>query len=162
MGKVITEKGGKGFLMWVRANQPRLYAEFLRHYNTQSVSGLGMGATDDPLTPSFVYSMSDPAQTAAPAPPTPSWVDSVTNLFKAAGQAFLTKTQVDAQGKLLDTQLARARAGLPPLNIDPSSYGLQPTVGVGLTSSTQSLLMYGGLAALGVWLLTSLSKHRRR
>lgn len=160
----INETGTKGFLMWVRANQPKLYSEFLKHWNKPEVSGLscyGLGDTN-PLDPSvFSAGAVDPANTTSASPMSSSIADTIGSVFRMAGQAFLTKTQIDGQSKLMDAQLSRAKAGLPPLNIDPATYGLQPTVGVGLSSSLQSLLMYGGLAALGVWVLTSFVKHRK-
>jgi hypothetical protein len=170
MAKVITEKGTKGFYLWLKANQPKLYAEVVRRTSSAAHSLHGFGDTiTDPYT-GVVYDTSgspaptavnDPATTATATPPSSSLADSIKNLIMGASQIFLAKKQLDTQGEIIDTQLARAKAGLPPLNINPASYGLQPTIGVGLTSGTQNLVIYGGLAALALVALGIFRPRRR-
>jgi hypothetical protein len=93
------------------------------------------------------------------APATPSWLDSIGTAIQAAGQAYLTKTQVDAASQIFQTNLTRAQQGLPPIPTNPTAYGLPaPTVNFGLASSaTTPLLLIGGGIAL-IILLSSLSK----
>lgn len=159
MTTVVTETGSKGLLLWLRANQPRLYSEFLKIWNTNAISGLG--AVGDPFDPAnYPATPTDPATTTSTAPTSSGFADLLSNVIKSAASIFLTKAQVDAQGKLLDAQLARAKAGLPPLNIDPANYGLQTTVGVGLAPATKQLLMYGGIAAGALWLLSMFARRR--
>jgi hypothetical protein len=185
MGRVISETGTKGFLLWLKANQPKLYADFVRGMSS-GVSGLNccLGNTSLPQGMDS-YSMEpgrdvivgarflgvideitgqnipDPIPTATTNATTSSWADAAKNLIMSAGQAYLTKTQLDAQGKILDAQLERAKMGLPPLNINPASYGLQPTIGVGLTSSTQNLVLYGGIALLALLAFGILKPSRK-
>lgn len=154
----IADKGMRGFLVWAKKRvDPRVYAAFASKFQSglPKLSGLGDDASDLPLV-----SAADPAATASAAPATSTWSDTVSNLFKGLSTIYLTKTQLDAQSKIIDTNLARAKQGLAPLDV--SAYSLNPTVGVGLSSSTQTLLMYGGLAFLGVWLVTSMSKRRKQ
>jgi len=92
-----------------------------------------------------------------------SWLTGVSNALQLAGQAYLTKTQVDAQNQIFQTNLQRAAQGLPPIPTNPTAYGLPaPTVNVGLSSTTTSLLLWvaGGVGAL--WLLSSLTSSRKR
>jgi len=105
-----------------------------------ALSGLGIDA------------LTEDSSGASTSGTTPSWLDTIKNLITSAGQAYLTKTQVDAQKKILDIQLGRAQAGLAPLNINPTTYGLPaPTVNFGVSSDTQKVLMYGLLGLGGVF-----------
>jgi hypothetical protein len=160
MAKQVTTPGQKGFLLWVKLNQPKLYDAYRATLkkNMQTLKGLGDDGSPDPTAPPD--SAPDPATSAPPAPASSSWADATKNILLSASQVYLAKTQIDNQSKLLDTQLARARAGLPPLNIDPASYGLQPTIGVGLSSSTQKLVMYGLIGIGALLLLNTVMKHR--
>lgn len=81
--------------------------------------------------------------------PGESWIDTLSRILPS----ILASVQ---QKQLLDVQIERARAGLPPLDV--SQY--TPGVSVGLSQSTKDLIMYGGIAALGVWAFSSFLKHR--
>jgi hypothetical protein len=75
-------------------------------------------------------------------------------------QAYLTNEQMKAQKKVLDMQLARAQAGLPPLDIDMRQYGLTgPSVGVGIESNTLKYLGWGAAALAAVYLLPKFLKR---
>ena len=80
-------------------------------------------------------------------------------LFRS--QAYLTYEQMRAQKKVMDAQLARAQAGLPPLDLNMEQYGLTgPQVSVGLSPTTRTLLI-AGAAGLGlVYLLPKLLGKR--
>jgi len=80
--------------------------------------------------------------------PGESWIDTLSRILPS----ILASVQ---QKQLLDVQIERARAGLPPLDV--SQY--TPGVSVGLSQSTKDLLMYGGIAALGVWAFSSYVKR---
>jgi hypothetical protein len=84
----------------------------------------------------------------------PSWL---TSLITGVTGYFTGKQQLDAVNQINQINIQRAAQGLPPISVNLS----QPGVTVGLNSSTQSLLMYGGLALGAVWLATSLLKRRR-
>lgn len=62
----------------------------------------------------------------------------------AVSRAMSTVAMADYQRRLLNVQLERARAGLPPL--DSSEYGLGLNVGV----NTQTALLIGGVALVAV------------
>ncbi len=93
----------------------------------------------------------------------PSWIDSISTAIQAAGTAYLTKTQIDAQQQIFNTNLQRAQQGLPPIPTNPTAYGLPaPTVNFGLATGTQSTLLWvaGGLGVL--ILIASLAKSSRK
>lgn len=75
-------------------------------------------------------------------------------------QYKLGQQQLSTADQVTQMQLARAKAGLPPLNIDTSTLGV-PSVSVGLSSGTQSLLMYG-LLGIGALIAFNLFTKRRR
>lgn len=154
--------GPKGYLIWLAANQPQIYARVRdRLRNVIPASALaGFGA--DPLTAITLDTslISDPVINAAPEGASSSWADTLGNILKTVAVGYSTKQQVDAQKQLTAIQLDRIRQGLPPVNVDPTKLGLSTaTVGVGLTSGTQNFLMLGGAALLGVLLLKGRRSH---
>lgn len=64
-----------------------------------------------------------------------SWYETLARLLPAI-------VATDQQRKLMEVQIERARAGLPP--VDTSQYGVG--VRVGLSEDSKQLLIYGGLA----------------
>ena len=135
----VTATGTRGFLQWLKTNQPAVYAKARPALAKQAggmLSGLGL---------------TDPATTAAQTPAPASWTDSLKDIVMAASQAYLSREQIKAQGKILDTQIARAQANLPPLDIDLERYGIQaPQVQVGVASGTLKTagLILGGLGLI--------------
>jgi hypothetical protein len=107
--------------------------------------------------PNAVIDTSDAANTGTGDTPTSGWIQS---LISGATSLYLTKSQLDTAKQVTQLQLDRAQKGLPPLNIDMTKLGV-PTVSVGLTGSATNLLMYGGLALLGFWVLTSIIGRKR-
>lgn len=114
-----------------------------------------------------VPGMSDSTQAAINATDSsaasPDWLSSISNAINLAGQAYLTKTQVDAAGKIFDQNLYNAQHGLPMIKTNPTAYGLPaPTVNFGLAGGTQSALLWvaGGLGIIA--LIASVSKHARK
>jgi hypothetical protein len=90
----------------------------------------------------------------------PSWVADVGSAISAIGQVYLTKTQVDAQNQIFQTNLTRAQQGLPPIPTNPTAYGLPaPTVNVGLSATTQSAVLW---IAGGIGLIILLSGAMKR
>lgn len=139
----ITATGTRGFLQWLQQNQPAIYRRARPHLVKQAgtaLAGLGLTAPDPATTA---------AETAAPK----SWTDSLKDIVMAASQAYLSTQQIKTQQKVVDLQLQRAQAGLPPLAIDMQNIGLQPpSVQVGVASDTMKyvLLGVGGLGLLYV------------
>lgn len=150
MGRLIYDTGGRGFLQWLKASQPTLYRGISQRLaNQPALAGLGLNI------PATDIATQTPSTSA-----TPGWVDSIKNLALTFAQTYLTKQQVDAQKKVLDIQLERARQGLAPLDLDLSQYGLTPTANVGLAPDTRTLLMWGGIALAAVYLLPKLLSRR--
>ena len=73
-----------------------------------------------------------------------SWIDTLTKLASAV---VLTAQQA----QLIQLNIERAKAGLPPVDIAQYS-GIG--VNFSLSSETKNLLIYGGIALLAVFLLT--------
>ena len=65
-------------------------------------------------------------------------------------RALPTVVMADTQRRLLNIQIDRARKGLAPLDV--SQYGMG--VNVGLSPGTIQMIMFGGAALLGVYLLS--------
>lgn len=145
------DRGGRGFLQWVKANQPRVYRGIANPIKAQpGLKGLGLAV---PATDLAVQTPATPA--------TKSWVDSIKDLAMAAAQTYLTREQLQAQRKVLDIQLQRAQAGQAPLDIDLAQYGLTPTATVGLAPQTRNLLLWGGLALAAAFILPRVFGGRR-
>lgn len=125
----------------------------------QRRQGLGDATTDalgsDALSPITLDTTStDPTITnASTSGASPSWLSSIDSAVSAATQAYLGVQQSKDAQTLFNVNLQRAQQGLAPLNANPSAYGIvSPQVNVGLSSSTQTLLIAGGIG-LGVILL---------
>lgn len=140
-------RGMRGFFAWLRNVQPgvaRAVGVKLRRPTT--LSGLGITAPTDVTT--------------TEKPVAPSLADKVKDLVLGVSQAYLTYEQMQAQKKVMALQLERARAGLPPLDINMEQYGLTgPQVSVGLSPTTRNLLIAGGIGLGAVYLLPKLLKR---
>lgn len=149
-------KGAQGFLEWLQASMPAVYQDLkpeLKKLQTaaaaQSLNGLGAfgemqaGSSTVPAGSSSASS---------------SWTDTVGKLIQAWGQYKLTDQQLDTMKQITNANLQRAQQGLAPLPYDAAEMGLAPTVQVGLTGSTSTMLMIGG----GALLLMMLLSGRRR
>lgn len=171
------DKGALGFLKWARAALPTpVFAEVLAaakaqsaQYSAQGLSGVFGDApsTDSPLTTltfnADAWAPTDALNSVASAQPASSdWASAISSALQVAGQAYLTKTQVDAMNSIAQVNIQRAQQGLPPLPSDPSLYGVPgPSVNVGLSAATTKTLMIGGGLLLGVWVLTSVLGGKR-
>jgi hypothetical protein len=107
----------------------------MRRIKAETVSGLG-------------FALPDSSDTKGAPVASDTWADKLEKILLAASQTYLTVEQMNAQKKLLNTQLSRAQAGLAPLDIDPAQYGITggPQVSVGVSADTRKFLMYGGIA----------------
>ncbi len=76
--------------------------------------------------------------------------------FDAMLRAVNSLILADSQRRLLAVQLDRAKGGLPPLNI--SQYGMG--VSLGLSPDVQKILVFGGVALLGVFLYSTMKRGR--
>lgn len=78
------------------------------------------------------------------------------SIVNSASKAYLTYTAANTQSQIVNTQLQRAAAGLPPLNVGLSSSGI-PMVQAGGNISTGSIAMLA-IAGIGLYLLTGRKK----
>jgi hypothetical protein len=86
----------------------------------------------------------------------PSLLDQIVSF----GQKLIpVALSLEQQRGLNDLNMQRARMGLPPLNTSQYMAQSAPQVRFGMTSDVQNLVMYGGAALLGVWLLSSMMKR---
>lgn len=146
----INDRGKRGFLMWVKHNQPGLYEKI----RAKIPAPAGMSA--------FGLALADPASVATPAAASSGWADTLKNLTSSVAQLYLTREQTKAQNRILDLQLQRAMEGKSPLDIDPVKFGvIAPQVQVGVEGQTKQLLIYGGAALALVYVLTQFLKGRR-
>lgn len=143
--------GMRGFWAWARVNNPRLYAAGLPAMR-QRTAMAGLGITG---TAAVAASSADNTGTT----PVPI-IDKIKEILMGVSQAYLTTEQMKAQKKVLDLQLQRAQAGLPPLDINMQQYGLTgPSVGVGIESNTLKFLGWGAAALAAVYLLPKFLKR---
>ena len=98
----------------------------------------GYAGVLDQVAPGIVQKIN---QTQTPGE---SWIDTLTKLASAV---VLTAQQT----QLIQLNIERAKAGLPPVDIAQYS-GIG--VNVGLSASTRNLLIYGGIALVAVLFLT--------
>jgi hypothetical protein len=135
----LSKTGIEGLVEWLRKYQPALLARVGPKLQQMQLSGLGL--VDDAST-------------------TSTFADTLKQLLTTGASVYLTKTQLDAQKRIIDLQVARAQQGLPPLDIDPTTAGV-PNFSVGVSKDTKTLALWlgGGLAA--VILVSSLMGSRR-
>lgn len=137
--------GMKGFLAWMAREQPILHSRLINRIQSGTLGDMGLTA---------------PVNTDSTQPVSSSLADTIKNTVLALSQGYLTYEQTQAQKKVLDLQLQRAKQGLPPLDINSESFGVGPSVSVGLSPSTKQLLMWGGIGLGAVILLPRLLARR--
>lgn len=165
--------GFEGFFGWLAATHPELFARAqaaLPSYATNygknrsgaKITMAGLGATDsviqDVSLPDFSGQAFNFGVTDSTPLPTSGFADTIANTVKALASSILP---VIGQQKILNVQLDRAKAGLPPLDtsglIDPNS-GLA----VGLNKGTQNtFLIIAGIGAAAL-IGHALLKGKRR
>lgn len=105
----------------------------------------GTGASGYPYTTGSPVAMA--ANSGLTPNPTASAIGSV---IGAASQVYMTSQQAALQNSVVQTNLARAAAGLPPLNTSLNSLGV-PTVGsTGLSSTGMLFLLALGIGAIAL------------
>lgn len=169
----INDTGTRGFLKWLQADQPGIYARIAPNlprlapqlFSDFEAGGAAAGAHrraagmgDVTLQPIDVTAtgtvptvdVADAANSTATDGGTASWLSSLIN---GVSSAYMTVTQANTNQQIVNAQLQRAAQGLPPLSISSGAAGV-PTITAGASSS--SLLIWGGLALLaGVAFLAS-------
>jgi hypothetical protein len=153
----INAPGVEGFWAWVEKYRPGAWEVAKSRLPRLKLSGLGFTVTDSGGGATTLF---EDSSAGVPSTTSSSGIlDTVKNALTIASQAYLTKTQLDAQGKILDMQIQRAKAGLPPLNIDPSQYGV-PSVNIGVSANVKQLAIWAGLGIGGLFLLSMLRGRR--
>ncbi|MGH7144780.1 MAG: hypothetical protein ACREJ2_11730 [Planctomycetota bacterium] len=179
----ITATGIQGFLKWLQQFQPGIYAKIAPELPrkapqlfsdfeasggvagaaTRALSGLAddtsalqpidiTAATDTTSIPTI--DVADAANTGTADSSSTGWLSSLIN---GVSQAYLTVTQQQQQQQIVNAQLQRAQAGLPPLSITATQAGV-PQISAG-SSTSKLLLIGGGVAAFALILMMS-SKRR--
>ncbi len=134
--------GMRGLFAWMRARNPVLYNRAYSKITSASLNGLGITA-----------------EVAATEPVQKSVADKIRDILLGVSQAYLTAEQMKMQKKVVDAQIARAQAGLPPLDIDMSRYGIGPQATVGISGDTQKLLLWIAAGAGAIYLIPKLLKR---
>lgn len=133
------------FLAYIKNNNPKLYSHLMDIAAANlHVTLQGMGAT--------------PTTTTAPSN---SFWDSITGAIKGIGTAASTIVPTILNAKtnqqILQTQLKLAEQGKPPLNTSQIQTPPTATVSFG-TSKGVTYAMYGGLALIGIFIFSRLTK----
>ncbi len=184
---IITAKGTKGLLQWLKATQPDFYAYLSPQLiaaakqgaaTRSAMSGLScpqsrMGRMGDAYSSYVDYSSSpmslstsidlgtnpgftdlniapnttDAVSAASNSSMSNSLATAISALANGYSSTVLTQAQISANNTLLQTNLARAQQGLPPLTAQSLSTGM-----TSLTSNSGLLLL--GVAAAAALLLS--------
>lgn len=176
---MINDTGVRGFLKWLRAEQPGLYKKIAPaiaeqvpaafddyHAGGWRVAGLGQSdalvalSVDPGLVAAPTVDVSDAANSGGTSSSVTSWISSI---VQGVSSLYLTKKQADIQQQVVNTQLQRAAAGLPPLPTSLANLGV-PQVSVGLSSGTGTgiAIAVGGALLLGAIGLFSGKRRSRR
>ena len=139
----VKPQAARQFVAWVKANAPDLYSEALRRQSVRTLGAVTTGST---------------AVSTGDGP-----LDKLLTTIQTLAPQYL---QYKAQQDVLDVQLDRMRAGLPPLRATDYApavqIGVDPNIITNAGAQLRPLLIYGGLAVLGVFLLSKAMGGRRR
>jgi len=118
------------------------------------VSAAAAGA---PVSGSFAAPV-DVAMAANIGPTSSAIVGTVGSLVNLASSAYLTTQAAQAQSNLVNVQLQRAAAGLPPLTTTTSSLGIPMVTGTSLFGGSSGMLFL--LLGVGAIILVSSGKKK--
>lgn len=177
MSTQISDTGVRGFLKWLQNEQPGLYKKIAPQVAAQVPAAFdkyhaggwrvaGLGQTDAiaalSVDPSLVPAPTVDISTAADDGGTSTSVtDWISNIVKGVSSLYMTKKQADIQQQVVNTQLARAAAGLPPLPTSLANLGV-PQVSVGLSGGTGTGLAIAAAVALGIFAFGMMGRRRSR
>ncbi len=165
MSPQINDTGVRGFLKWLKIEQPGVYSRVARelsarvpgafddyHGGNWKIAGLGQMdalqqlSIDPGLIRAPTVDVSDAADAGGKST---SITSTIANIVNGVSTLYLTKKQADIQQQVVNTQLQRAAMGLPPLPQSLANLGV-PQVSVGLSGGTGTALAIGGAALLAM------------
>jgi hypothetical protein len=189
----ITDTGVKGFLLWLKREQPGIYKKVAPQIAAQlpqafsgyhdggwRTAGLsreqirsgfnrmsGLGDSSDyidisndlqpvQVTADYIPQTVDVATAANSGSTSSGLASAIGSLISGVSSLYMTKQQLDIQNQVVQTQLQRAAAGLPPLPTSISNLGV-PQVAVGLSAGTGAGIAIAG----GVLLLFMMMSGRK-
>ena len=116
--------------------------------DTDSLTTINVSPIIDEVPPDLTITpdstASDSASVASSSPTSSGFANIISSIAKGVGTVALTAAQVNANNTLLQTNLARAQQGLPPLTATTTASGLT-TLG-----SSSTLLLLGAAALIAV------------
>ena len=112
--------------------------------NANAIDTGAISVSTPDLTIPPTSNATDSASVASSSPTSSSFANIISSIAKGVGTGVLTATQVANNNTLLQTNLARAQQGLPPLTATTGITGMT-TIG-----SSSTLLLLGGALLLGV------------
>jgi hypothetical protein len=101
--------------------------------------------------------LGDAAADAAATPPEKTWYEKLIDIY---GAVKAQQTAAKYQDQLINENLNRQRAGQAPLSMDKYMQYAAPQVNVGLSSSIQNMLIYGGIGLLGIFAVSMIMKRK--
>jgi hypothetical protein len=174
--QAITDTGLKGFLLWLKADQPGVYAATASKIakaaprgfsgfngsvkmsrrlavanRSMRLRGLGdccgltsVGICSALMSPNICIETSCAANSGSTCS---ADLTGIANIINSVTGAALTAAQQAQYNSMINSQLARAQTGLPPLTLSSSSSGIPLLSGLA-GGSTGTLLLLGGGAVL--------------
>lgn len=175
----IQDTGIRGYLKWLQADQPAIYAAIAPHlaqqvpeafsdYEQSHAMGALMGLADDGVgfdTTGWVtetqQGATDVASAANQGASSPSVTSIINNLVNAASSAVMAKSQADLLRQLNQPQLQQAQLGLSPLGYSTTTYGI-PRIPAPTSSTMSGSGIAIGIAAVigGLWLMSGRNRAR--
>ena len=135
------------------ANVPSPFSSYSNYASTPSYTSSPPSSGVSAFAPPV-----DVATAANSGPTSSSIASTVGSLINTASSAFLTVNAAQAQSNLVNTNLQRAQAGLPPLTTAISSLGVPIITGTSFFGGSSGMLLL--LLGVGAVVLISSSKKR--
>jgi hypothetical protein len=168
--KAITDTGVRGYLKWLKADQPNLYmmvapviaqtvpGAFSNHEQSMAQGTLmgfsqdGTGSSDSSDGSSASATGLDVANAANTGAVSSDITAAIQGIVNGYSQVTLQRAQLQALQTINNTQLARAAAGLPPLMTTSNSMGVPTISGVSGQTTVSSTTLLWVAAAVAVFL----------
>lgn len=181
MTQAITATGLRGFLQWLQADQPAIYAATAKQIakavprgfsgfngsvlqtrrlraGNRSMRLRGFGDCCGVQSVGICAALTTPSicfdTSCAANTGTSSAVDltGIANIINSVSGAALSASEASSYNSMVQSQLARAQQGLAPLTLTSGAAGIR-TIASSLTSGTGGTILLIGGAAVLLWLL---------